>query len=363
MKIAIFGGSFDPIHKGHTKIANWCINELELDKLIFIPAFKSPFKTNRNLVDQNHRIEMIKLVLPEKCEISDFELKRQGVSYTIETVKYFKNKYPNDELFLIIGSDNLPKLNKWKDIDELSKITKIAAFKRGKNINKLNLKRYNGILLNNPLFNYSSTEFKKGYLDVCDEKVIEYIGKNFLYAQELVTNMLSAKRSKHSFAAATFAAEVAKGNKLNAKISYYAALFHDIAKEWDDEEHKNFLTRFGYDTAKYGRHEYHQLCGALWLEHIYKINNQEIIKSVRYHTTTNIYEQKVATELEKIVYIADKICEGRKFEGIQKLREIALSDYKEAFKLVLKRTYDFEKSKGTIFSDVQEKTYKLNLEK
>ncbi|EFF41849.1 nicotinate-nucleotide adenylyltransferase [Mycoplasmopsis alligatoris] len=361
MKIAIFGGSFDPIHKGHTKIANWAIKELNLDTLFFVPAYKSPFKTKKRMVDNQDRLNMLKLVLPEKCQISEFEMKRGGVSYSIDTIKYFKNKYPNDEIFLLVGSDNLPKLNKWKDIEQISQLVKIVAFKRSKNVNKLNLKKYNGMLLKNPLFNYSSTEFKKGYLDICEPEVVSYIGKRFLYAHDLIFNMLSAKRAKHSDAAARFAAQVAKANNLDAKKSYYAALFHDIAKEWTKESFENFLRNFYEDISKIKPHEYHQLCGSLWIQNIYKIDDNEIINAIKYHTTTNVYEQKQATWLEKVVYIADKLCEGRKFPGIQKIREIAISDYEKGFKEILKLTYEHEKSKGTNFSQQQENIYKLNL--
>jgi len=112
MKIAIFGGSFNPVHKGHISIAEHAIAELGLDKLFFVPAYSSPFKTKVKYVDAQHRINMLKLELPEKAEVSEFETNRKSTSYTIDTVKYFKQKYPNDEIFLIIGSDNVYKLNK-----------------------------------------------------------------------------------------------------------------------------------------------------------------------------------------------------------------------------------------------------------
>ena len=140
MKICLFGGSFNPIHKGHIKIAKEAIKQLDLDELIFIPCQKNPFKKDINYASGEDRKKMIELVLEDKMSISDFEIKRQGISYTIDTVKYFKNKYPNDELYLLIGSDNLLKLSKWKDIDEISNLIQIVVFKREKEINKTNIK-------------------------------------------------------------------------------------------------------------------------------------------------------------------------------------------------------------------------------
>ncbi|RTZ68853.1 MAG: nicotinate (nicotinamide) nucleotide adenylyltransferase [Tenericutes bacterium] len=112
MNIGIFGGSFNPIHKGHLAIAKEAIKELNLDKLFFVPNFKSPFKTSIKYADPEHRVAMIDLVKPNKSEVSKFEINRKGISYTFETVDYFKQKFPDDNLYLIIGSDNLYKLHK-----------------------------------------------------------------------------------------------------------------------------------------------------------------------------------------------------------------------------------------------------------
>ncbi|UWW00528.1 hypothetical protein NW064_04695 [Mycoplasmopsis felis] len=156
-------------------------------------------------------------------ELCDFEVKQNTVSYTINTVKYLKNKYKNDELYLIIGSDNITKLNKWKNIDEIASLTKIVVFKRNKNINKINIKKYNGILLNNPIWNYSSTDFKKGKLNYVNEKVMDYIQSKNLYLSEIIHNSMSAKKfTKHSVSTASFAAELAKVHNVSAKKFIYS---------------------------------------------------------------------------------------------------------------------------------------------
>lgn len=357
MKIGIYGGSFDPIHKGHTKIAEIAINELSLDKLLFVPAYISPFKTGKNIVSAEHRINMINLVKPDKTEVCEFEIKRNNLSYTIDTIKYLKNKYKDDELFLIIGSDNINLLHKWKDIDEIASLVKICVFKRTRNVNKTNIKKYNCLLLKNPIYDYSSTEFKKGFLDVVDEKVIDYIGENKLYSKELVHNMLSAKRAKHSVAAAEFAASLAKSCGYDAKKAYFAGLFHDIAKEWEPENSLGFIKSILGNSADFSKHELHQVAGSLWVKHIYKINDEDITHAIRVHTTMNENGISELNTLDKILYISDKICMGRKFPGIQKLREVVHQDLDKGFALVVKRTYLFEKEKGTKFSDWQEQIY------
>ncbi|QZE12404.1 nicotinate-nucleotide adenylyltransferase [Mycoplasma sp. Ms02] len=364
MKIGIFGGSFNPIHKGHVQMMNVAIKELNLDKLIIVPAHKSPFKAKTDLVSDDLRVSMIEKVLPEKAEISLFEINRKGISYTIDTVKYLKNKYKNDELYLVMGSDNLLKLDKWKNIEELSKLAKITVLKRTKSVNKINIKKYNGLLIKNDLYEASSTNFKRGNLDSVEDSVIEIIGKNFLYAKELVHNTLSAKRAKHCLATATFAAELAKKHGLSAKKAYYAGLFHDIAKEWDPEVSINFINHFENFDRNISKHELHQTAGYVWLKHYYQVQDPEIEHSVLVHTTLDDFSNKELNWLDKVVYISDKICEGRKFSGIQKLRELAFNDLEAGFKAVVTYVYNFEKyEKQTKFTPRQEEIYNKYINK
>ncbi|SFW05757.1 Nicotinate-nucleotide adenylyltransferase [Chlamydia abortus] len=114
MKIGIFGGSFDPIHKGHLLVASEAIKSLDLDCLYFVPANKNPFKKDKSYASNLHRINMIKLAIKDnpKMQISEFETNRNCISYTIDTVKYFRNKFKDDDLYLLIGSDNLNSLHK-----------------------------------------------------------------------------------------------------------------------------------------------------------------------------------------------------------------------------------------------------------
>lgn len=362
MKIGIYGGSFDPIHQGHTNVAQYAIQDLTLDKLIFVPTNISPFKSKIKPVKAQDRLNMINLVLEDKMEVSDFEIKRGGVSYTIDTLKYFKHKYPNDELFLILGSDNLTKLDKWKNIDEISKLAQIVIFKRQKKINKINAKKFNAIILNNPIWDFSSTEFKKGYLDSVDDKVIDYIQAHGLYLEKIIHSMLSAKRAKHCLSTGDFAAELAKKHGLNARQAYLAGIMHDIAKEWELEQSKMYIQEFTPQFISAKRHELHQICGYIWAKYQYKIQDQEILHAILVHTTLDDRENMQITDLDKIVFIADKICQGRRFEGIQKLRELVFDNLNEGFKAVVKRTYQFNINKGIVFDKRQEQIYRKLME-
>ncbi|VEU59432.1 nicotinate-nucleotide adenylyltransferase [Mesomycoplasma neurolyticum] len=358
MKIGIFGGSFNPVHNAHINIANFAIETLELDKFYFVPTFKSPFKKNEKSIDIKHRIKMLELSKPEKSEISLFEVKRKGVSYTIDTIKYFQKKYPNSKLYLFIGSDNLPKLNKWKNIKEISEIAKIIVFKRSKNINKINLKKYNCKLLNNKIYEISSTQVKKGDFSFLNPKVNEYIAENYLYIDDILKNTQEAKRHKHSIAAGNLAAKYAQNLKLNVKEAWFAGLCHDITKNWTLEKHRMFLKQNNIDDKKIKDYQLHQLTGSLWLKNVYKLKNENIIKAISVHTSL----AKNLSLLDKVVFMADKLCQGRKFEGIQKIRKLSFENFEEAFKLIVKKTKNFNLSKTDV-SKEQLEIYNYLIEK
>ena len=129
-KVGIFGGTFDPIHHGHL-ITSQSVREIrDLDRIIFIPSFISPHKADANSVSPEHRINMLKLAVEgiDFFEVSDYEIRKGGISYTIDTLKEFKKKY--DELEFIIGYDNIFKFHTWKNPDEIMKITRILVLKR-----------------------------------------------------------------------------------------------------------------------------------------------------------------------------------------------------------------------------------------
>ena len=195
-KIGLFGGSFNPVHKGHLNLAEWIKNTLNLDKVIFIPSGEAPHKSSAEYADAESRYEMCRLATESYpyFEVSDFEIKREGKSYSIYTVKHFKEKYPSDELFLMVGSDMLLSFDKWfmyKDILKL--VTLTAVSREGTDFELLqktaqNLKGYGRVIVvNNQAFPVSSTKLRKMLKNKEDiscylnEKVVKYIMLKKLY--------------------------------------------------------------------------------------------------------------------------------------------------------------------------------------
>jgi nicotinate-nucleotide adenylyltransferase len=129
-KVGIFGGTFDPIHLGHLITAQSVREIRNLDKIIFIPAFISPHKSEVKTSSPEDRLNMIKLSVNDISffDYSDMEIKKGGVSYTVDTLRELKKQY--DELEFIIGYDNIFSFHTWKDPDKILKLTKIIVLKR-----------------------------------------------------------------------------------------------------------------------------------------------------------------------------------------------------------------------------------------
>lgn len=139
-KIGLFGGSFNPIHNGHINLAVSVKNALKLDKVIFIPSGTAPHKSSNEYASAEERLEMCRLALEEydDFEISDYEIRRQGKSYTVYTVRHFSRLYPCDELFLMVGSDMLLTFDQWFKYREiLGKVTLAAISRYGSDLNEL----------------------------------------------------------------------------------------------------------------------------------------------------------------------------------------------------------------------------------
>src|ERR1700685_3667665 len=122
MKLGLFGGSFDPVHIGHLLVAQAAVEELGLDRLFFVPAAQSPFKSENKIAPAEIRLKLLRLALAGKtnCEIDEQEIRRGGISYSIETLRNYAKKLPRADIFYLVGADNAAKLNDWREANELA---------------------------------------------------------------------------------------------------------------------------------------------------------------------------------------------------------------------------------------------------
>lgn len=195
-KIAIYGGSFDPPHKGHKLLALNLAECCGAEKVIVIPAATSPFKSGSS-ASGAERLEMCRLAFREDVfEVSDLELRRGGKSYTIETVSAVKEMYPESELFLFMGEDMLLTFNKWYKYDEILSFCNIVAACRTEKKEKLEMMRAfasevlgldekRALICGSTPIEISSTEIRNqiedGKVKELDPEVYEYIRTRGLY--------------------------------------------------------------------------------------------------------------------------------------------------------------------------------------
>ena len=189
MKIALFGGSFDPVHFAHYALAEACLKQFYLDRVIWIPASVSPFKKPTDMIaSPDHRLAMVQLACAQesKFEVSNYEINKGGISYSVETLKHFQKTFKAAHFFWILGADALSGIEKWKDFDYLiQNLTWIVArrWQEDLNVPTQEIKWERIDLKWNPI---SSTEIKAGLSNgkcwnQLDLLVADYIRKNQLY--------------------------------------------------------------------------------------------------------------------------------------------------------------------------------------
>ena len=193
-KIGILGGTFNPVHNGHIRLAQICYDKLSLDEILVIPTNIPPHKSAKNIADSGHRLNMLKLAFEDLSyvSISDIELNKEGKSYTVETLSILKEKYPNDSLYLIVGGDMFLCFDEWKDYKKILSMCTLCTAPR-ENGELIKLKEYQNvidpshtktIIFESDILVVSSTEIRNSdILDIKEipQKVKEYIIQKGLY--------------------------------------------------------------------------------------------------------------------------------------------------------------------------------------
>jgi nicotinate-nucleotide adenylyltransferase len=132
MRIGIYGGTFDPVHHGHLVLARQALEEFKLDRLVFVPAAESPFKIHNHTAPAPDRLAMLQSAIrgEDRFDVDPLEIERGGVSYSIDTVKMFRSRDPEAELFFLVGEDNAYRLTEWHRFEELKKMVGFVVLSR-----------------------------------------------------------------------------------------------------------------------------------------------------------------------------------------------------------------------------------------
>ncbi|MGN1348004.1 MAG: nicotinate (nicotinamide) nucleotide adenylyltransferase [Acutalibacteraceae bacterium] len=198
MNIAIFGGSFNPPHKAHLRIAGEFFEKLSLDKMLIIPTFIAPHKDIKYYVSAEERLKMCRLMFPDdKFTVSDLEIKRQGKSYTIDTLEALSREYPGAKFYLIIGSDMLLSFHRWYRYEDILKKCTLCVMTRENSVTKGEMLWYAGstlglserdmVLSDAGAYEMSSTSIrekiakKEDVSDCLTKEVEDYIKEKGLY--------------------------------------------------------------------------------------------------------------------------------------------------------------------------------------
>lgn len=352
MNIGILGGTFNPVHLGHLYMAEEAMKNLKLDHVIFMPNYIPPHKENTS-VSAADRVKMLHLALSDHPNFSvcTFEIEKTGISYTYETVEELHRRHPLDTFFFIIGEDSYVNFWKWKHPEVILKYVEVvvierSGFSRDASYKTDELFRRNHkkvFRIQSETVDISSTDIRirlkegKDTHGLLPSTVAEYIKEKQLYLchpwtyqqlQTFVKEHVKPMRYLHIegvVEAALLLSERYGGNK---DTIAFAALGHDMLKDHEVSFLLELIHRYGEVPADDGKSPeiLHAQAGAIYLEHICCIKNEELLNAVRYHTTGRA--QMSLTE--KIVFIADYIEIGRNFPGVEELRILAQEDLDKA---------------------------------
>ncbi|MBV9106018.1 MAG: nicotinate (nicotinamide) nucleotide adenylyltransferase [Verrucomicrobia bacterium] len=193
LRLGLYGGSFDPIHHGHLIVARQALEDLSLDRVIFIPAAESPFKQNHSCAPAADRLAMVELaVQAEPAFLVDaLEIHRGGPSYTIDTARAYHTRYSGDALFFLVGEDHIPALPRWNEFEELGRLVKFVILSRSDLPMKLEypVVRRRLDLSSTEIRNRVANDLPISYL--VPEKVLQYIQERKLYRGRRVSERMS----------------------------------------------------------------------------------------------------------------------------------------------------------------------------
>lgn len=383
MRVGILGGTFNPIHDVHLMIGQKAKDDLALDRVYFMPSSVPAHKQTPDLLSFEDRFQMTTLAVNERLGgekngffVSDIENKRDGNTYTFETLQILNDKHPDDKLFFIIGADSLMYFEKWKRPDRISELSSLVVFGRpGFSQTELiakaeELRKAFGtevIFLQNKEYDYSSTEVRneirigKLWSTHLPSLVKEYIFKKDLYERERgiqsfspdliqsitkeMMNTLSDYRFFHTIGVAHMATNLAYVYGVSADKAMIAGLLHDCAKEIPKNEQERLCDEYGVELTPMERkikQLIHGRLGAYFVKSKYHIDDEEVIRAVSNHTSG----RPNMSLLEQIIFCADFLEPERDYycePSLNVLRKEIYTDIDDVTVKILENQFRFFK--------------------
>lgn len=376
MRIGVYGGTFNPIHRGHLTAARAAADALGLEKVLLIPDNLPPHKAlPAGSATGEDRLAMCRLTAGEVpgMEVLDLELRRSGPSYTSDTLAELHAQYPDDELWLLVGSDMFLSLQEWHEPERILSLAGIAAFHRTRGDEterfaqqKANLEQIYGArvaLLENPdVVEISSTELRvqlaqgrgRSFLT---EAVCGYVLRRGLYGthadlkhltpeelRPIALSFLKPKRMPHVLGTEHEAAVLARRYGADVTSARIAALLHDCTKKLSMEEQLALCEQYGIALDELERKNLkllHAKTGAAIARDLFGVSD-EIYWAIYWHTTG----KADMTKLEKVIYLADYIEPSRDFPGVEKLRRAVHADLEHGLLMALEDSIEEMRQRG-----------------
>ena len=376
MRIGVYGGTFNPIHRGHLTAARAAADALGLEKVLLIPDNLPPHTAlPAGSATGEDRLEMCRLTAGEVpgMEVLDLELRRSGPSYTSDTLAELHAQYPDDELWLLVGSDMFLSLQEWHEPERILSLAGIAAFHRTRGDEterfaqqKANLEQIYGArvaLLENPdVVEISSTELRvqlaqgrgRSFLT---EAVCGYVLRRGLYGthadlkhltpeelRPIALSFLKPKRMPHVLGTEHEAAVLARRYGADVTSARIAALLHDCTKKLSMEEQLALCEQYGIALDELERKNLkllHAKTGAAIARDLFGVSD-EIYWAIYWHTTG----KADMTKLEKVIYLADYIEPSRDFPGVEKLRRAVHADLEHGLLMALEDSIEEMRQRG-----------------
>ena len=341
MKILVFGGSFDPVHKGHVSLFRRALKTIAPDVAHIVPAYHSPFKA-KSPTPFKLRMKMLKQAfagLGKNIVFDDYELQRGGKTYTYELVKYLQKRYKNPEIYLLVGTDCLNDLHNWKNPQYIFDNAVVVAGKRKGYAEKP--ASFKHIFLSG-FFPKLSSSRVRAHIWACGDvpntvpsSIAPTIREHQLYglkAHDWLKGHLKANRYLHSKNVAEMAAALSDIYDVNVESAVKAGILHDAAKGFPGEEliafcrEKNIKVRYFEDICQLEPSLLHSYASAWLAQHQFGIKDRDILNAIAEHTLGSL---KMST-LSKILFVADISSKDRKYKDAFVIRNLALQDLDKA---------------------------------
>ena len=378
MRIAIYGGSFNPPHIGHAEAARAACEALKPDKFLIIPASTPPHKElEKNSPTPEQRLEFCRLAFADSpgVEVSDMELRREGKSYTADTVDALRREYPGAEICIVMGTDMFLSFKTWYRWQYMLECCTLAVLSR-EDFDRREIERFREelerendarvIVIPHTPLPMSSTEIREKLrlglgADELSQPVYECIIRNGFYdtkpalpwLRQMVMPYLDENRIAHVTGVESQAVLLAMRWGEDPDSAAVAGILHDITKAQGKEKQLKLCEKYGIILEQAERENpalLHARTGAALSRDLFGISD-EIYSAIRWHTTG----RPDMTMLEKILYLADYTDPTRDFEGVEELRALSFEDTDRAMALGLEMSIENLNERGKqIFHDTMD---------